>query len=274
MGDQASRVAERALSYGSVAEVYDQARPGYPPELFAHLAERVPGRRVLEVGAGTGKATLGLLAQGFSVTCVEPVAEMAAVLARRTEGEPGARIHLGTFESFAAPAGPGAFDALLSAQAWHWTDPATRLDRAAALLRPGGFLGLFWNSGALREQRAFAALEALYDDFGLVGDDRPGEPIGSTEAVAAVQDPNTWPADEIAAHPAFDYLGTSLFPWHQEFTAAGFADFLSSTSPYQVLEPAFRERLLAEVTAMVRERFADRITLDWSTQSYDARRAA
>jgi hypothetical protein len=65
-------VKQRALSFGSAADLYDRARPGYPDTLFAHIAGRLAGPRVLEVGARTGKATSGLFSAGLDVT-VGPV---------------------------------------------------------------------------------------------------------------------------------------------------------------------------------------------------------
>jgi SAM-dependent methyltransferase len=261
---------DHALSYGPVAEVYDQVRPTYPAGLFAHIAAQLPGPRVLEVGAGSGLATRGLIARGLDVTCVEPVPEMAAVLARRAAAE-GTRVHVevATFES-AEIVGP--FDGLVSAQAWHWTNAATRLDRAAPLLRPGGFLGLFWNSGVFAEPRVFNAIESVYDDFGLFGRDRPNEPIGSAERAAVIQDPRTWPGDEMAAHPAFDYQGATLFPWQRDYTADEFADFLRSTSFYQVLDPVVSDNLVAEIRGAIRDDFGGGITINWSAQCYNARR--
>jgi ubiquinone/menaquinone biosynthesis C-methylase UbiE len=50
-------------SFDDVAERYDRARPGYPAELFDDLAALTglrAGDRVLEIGPGTGQATLPL----------------------------------------------------------------------------------------------------------------------------------------------------------------------------------------------------------------------
>ncbi len=268
MPSEAEYLQQRALSFGSAADLYDRARPSYPDALFAHIAGRLAGPRVLEVGAGTGKATSGLVAAGLDVTCIEPDPAMAAVLARRTADQPRVRVEVAAFESVTAV---GAYDGLVSAQAWHWTDPRTRMGRAAALLRPGGFLGLFWNGSVIREQRAYAAIQQIYDEFGLQDDDRPAEPIATAEALAEIQDPATWPADEIAAHPAFEFQGTSLFPWHRDYTAAEFGDFLSSTSWFRVLEPEVRARMLAAIIGMLRDQFGV-IGLDWSTHCYNARR--
>src|SRR2546430_12182297 len=70
----------RARSFGAVAADYDRYRPRYPDQLADDVVAALPGRRVLEVGAGTGIATAAFAARGMAMTCVEPDAEMAAVL--------------------------------------------------------------------------------------------------------------------------------------------------------------------------------------------------
>lgn len=269
MSGEAAHLARRARSFGTVAETYDRARPGYPDELFGHLAGELGGPHVLEVGAGTGKATVGLLAQGLRVTCLEPDPRMAAVLAARTADAAQPRIEVRSLESFATDE---TYDGLVSAQAWHWTAAETRMDRAAALLRPGGFLGLFWNRGAYRDPAAHAGVQALYDEFALFGLDRPKEPIGTAAEVASDHDPARWPGDELAAHPAFEHLGVQVFPWVRHYTATEFTELLLTTSHYRLLQPQLRERLLAAVGALIRERFGDRLTIDWSTGCHRARR--
>lgn len=47
---------------------------------YAGLDGADRGAPVLEVGAGTGKATLALAERGLAVTCLEPDPRMAAVL--------------------------------------------------------------------------------------------------------------------------------------------------------------------------------------------------
>src|SRR5215467_12864178 len=103
---QASTVpTPRALTFGSVAEAYDRYRPTYPPQLAADVVALAPGRRFVEVGAGTGKATAVFAAHDLDLTCVEPDAEMAAVLSRRFTGDPRVRVVVSTFERW-QPDGP------------------------------------------------------------------------------------------------------------------------------------------------------------------------
>jgi SAM-dependent methyltransferase len=224
---------------------------------------------VLEVGAGTGKATPGLASVGLDVTCVEPDPEMAAVLARRVAGEPRVRVTVAAFESFSADE---AYDGVVSAQAWHWTDPLTRMDRAASCCGPEGSSGCSGTAASSGSSTPTPRSRRSMTNSACT--DRTVRPSRSQPRLRSPRSrtPATWPADEIAAHPAFEYQGTSLFPWQQDYTAAQFADLLDSTSWFRVLEPVVRTRLLGAITGMLQDRFGGVIGLDWSTQCYNARR--
>jgi SAM-dependent methyltransferase len=126
--------------FGSVAELYETARPGYPPQLSAAIAGYHGGRpsSVVEIGAGTGKGTEILAAIGAPLTCIEPDPRMAALLTGRF---PGADVHTGTFEDWSPPA--GGVDMLACAMAWHWLDPVTRNALARRALAPTGTLAIF-----------------------------------------------------------------------------------------------------------------------------------
>ena len=84
-----SRRARLSRTFDEDAELYDRARPGYPPELYDDLMDLVgagPGSRVLEVGCGTGQATVPLAARGFRITAVEAGPNMAALARRNLAG--------------------------------------------------------------------------------------------------------------------------------------------------------------------------------------------
>ena len=69
--------------FGEVAEQYEAARPSYPDELYATVIDYGglrAGDAALEIGAGTGKATMGFVAHGLDVHALEPSAGMARVL--------------------------------------------------------------------------------------------------------------------------------------------------------------------------------------------------
>ena len=134
----------QAASFGAVADVYERARPTYPAEAIDWLLP--PGaRRVVDLGAGTGKLTRGLVDRGLSVVAVEPSAGMRRELA---EALPGVTLLAGTAEEIPLPA--GSVDAVVAGQAWHWVDPVRAVPEVARVLAPGGQLGLVWN---IRDER-------------------------------------------------------------------------------------------------------------------------
>jgi SAM-dependent methyltransferase len=147
---------ERGRAFGRVAEEYDRVRSSYPDELVDEAcAGLLPGARVVEVGSGTGKLTVALVARGLDVDAVEPDEEMAAI-ARRHVGD-AARFRIARFEDAELP--ERAFDAVFSATAFHWIDPAVGWAKAARLLRPGGTLALLTHVAA-RSELSDAYLEA------------------------------------------------------------------------------------------------------------------
>jgi SAM-dependent methyltransferase len=216
-----------AAGFASAADVYERARPSYPEESIAWMAERTglaAGQTVVDVGAGTGKLTRLLPATGARVIAVEPVAEMRAKLE-------GFEAIDGTAE--ALPLDDASADVVTVAQALHWFDLDRALPELHRVLRPGGHLALFWNSRDLDDpiQRG---VEELLDPlrghlpFQLEGGWR--EPLGSS--------------------PLFGQREERHFRYEQQFTTDDLCDRVASTSFVATLPPVDREELLVRVRAL------------------------
>jgi SAM-dependent methyltransferase len=130
----------RSLSFGPQAAAYERGRPSYPPEAIDWLLP-TGARDVLDLGAGTGKLTTRLVERGLNVVAVDPLAEMLEVLCQSLPDTPAL---LGSAEEI--PLADNSVDAVLVAQAWHWFNPQRALPEVARVLRPGGRLGLVWNT--------------------------------------------------------------------------------------------------------------------------------
>ena len=92
------------------------------------------------MGCGTGKLTELLVERGLRVEAVDPGSNMIAVARRRLAGNDAVDFHLGRFEDVDLPG--KAFDAVFSATAFHWVEPAVGWAKAAAHLKLGGLLAL------------------------------------------------------------------------------------------------------------------------------------
>jgi SAM-dependent methyltransferase len=147
----------RRLSFDARAALYDAVRPSYPDALADDLLATA-GRRVLEIGAGTGKATVVFARRGASIVALEPGPSLAAVLRRNVAG------HDVTIENTTFEAWPIArpFDLVMAAQAIHWVDPSVRYTKAAEVLAPGGVIAVIRNEMLPFEPGLRAELEVAY----------------------------------------------------------------------------------------------------------------
>ncbi|KRF37297.1 class I SAM-dependent methyltransferase [Nocardioides sp. Soil805] len=126
-------------SFGAVAEAYDRGRPSYPAEAVSWLVGG-EAKVVLELGAGTGKLTRELVAQGHAVYATDPDPAMLELLEAQV---PGCSAKVAGAEEI--PANDRSVDVVVAAQAFHWFDHAVALPEIARVLKPGGHLALTWN---------------------------------------------------------------------------------------------------------------------------------
>ena len=254
-------------TFDSAAGSYHQARPDYPGELFdqlTDLADLRAGDRLLEVGCGTGKATLALAGRGFAVTCVELGAELAEAARRNLAAYPGTRIVHGAFETWQPHAGI-AFDLVFAATAWHWIDPAVKYRRAWEVLRPGGHLAFWEAAHAIPEggDPFFAQIQDVYDEIGegMPGDSvflRPGE---LPDQVADVE-----------ASGLFEDIQVRHFDWEISYDADGYIGLLDTFSGHIAMQAWQRDRLYGEIRRRLAERPDGRLRRHWGAVLHVARR--
>jgi SAM-dependent methyltransferase len=132
-----------ATGFQSGAGHYEKGRPEYPAALDRWLVDVVglgPGRRAIDLGAGTGKFLPRIATTGAQVIAVEPVAAMRESLAARF---PDVTVVDGT--AAALPFDDASLDAVVCAQSFHWFATRAATDEIARVLKPGGTLALVWN---------------------------------------------------------------------------------------------------------------------------------
>lgn len=228
--------------FGEDAAGYDAARPTYPDALVDRLVELVgPGARVIDVGTGTGKATRLLADRGMVGVGVEAHADMAAVARRHLAGHPGWRVDVADFEWWRPEPGDAPADLVTSAQAWHWVHPQVGLWRAHRLLRPDGWMAVFWNLADDRDDRPVRrAIDDVYARHA------PGDHFCPT-----IQRDEGSPFAPTLPDAVFVGARTELFHWRQRYTTDELLALLATHSNHRVMPPERRERVLRGVAEVV-----------------------
>jgi ubiquinone/menaquinone biosynthesis C-methylase UbiE len=143
-----------SISFDRVADRYDQTRY-YPSEVSERIAAalvthgRVPSHgSVLEIGVGTGRIAMPLLAHGINVSGVDisplMVARLQEKYAAQRQAEPGrdwGTLAVMMADMSALPFADASFDASVAVHVFHLV-PEWRqaLDEALRVVRPGGAL--------------------------------------------------------------------------------------------------------------------------------------
>jgi SAM-dependent methyltransferase len=243
---------EQRLVFGEIAGAYDAFRPSYPDELFDTVVDfggLRAGDRALEIGAGTGKATAGFVGRGLVVHALEPSSEMAAV-ARAN----GIDVEESLFETWTPP---HPFDLLYAAQAWHWVHGDDRYERAAAALRPGATLALFWNKGREWTGALGAENDAAYAELGPQHSKWNGD-LG-------------WVGAELEACPALVDVSVRKFAWSCTYTRDEWVGLLGTHSDHLILPSEQRSRLHATVGDVI-DRHGGRVDVVYDATVYLSRR--
>lgn len=229
---------QAAESFGSDPARYDRARPRYPRALIERILTDLPGRRVLDVGAGTGIVARQLQAAGCQVLGVDPDARMAE-FARHS----GVEVEVATFEDWQAAG--RTFDAVVSGQSWHWVDPVAGAAKAAELLRPGGRLAVFWNTGQppVTVGDAFAEVYRRALPASLVARLGPKSIEDGYETIC------TKAEDGVRQSDAFSEPERWRFEWQQPYTRDEWLDALSTSG--DAVPPGKLTELLAGVGAAI-----------------------
>jgi SAM-dependent methyltransferase len=247
-------------TFNEDAELYDRARPGYPAALFVDLAalsDVGPGCRVLEIGCGTGQATLQLAERGCEIICIELGANMAAVAKRKLAGFPSVQVVISAFEDWPLPTEP--FDVVFAATAFHWLDPAVRVVKAADALHMGGTLAtVSTHHVAGGDTEFFAEVQSCYERW-----DPTNTPIG-----LRLQSATAIPSDseELDRSGRFGPTTFRRYEWELSYSTSAYIETLMTYSGHRALASEARTNLLACIANRIESHYGGRITKRYMTE--------
>jgi SAM-dependent methyltransferase len=241
------------LIFDQDAGLYDRIRPTYPSVVFDDLAEiahLLPGSRVLEVGAGTGQATVHLAGRGYAVTALEPGPSLAGEVKKKLGAFPLTNVNVVSFEGWTPPS--ERFDAVVAATSFHWLGPGIRVKKAANVLRVGGALAILSTHHVAGGTREF--FEKVQDCY--IRYDPETEPGLTLPPEGDVSIDLTEIEDSV-------YLGRidqRAYPWEAIYTAETYEQLLMTYSGHRALEAEPRSALLACIRDLIDRKFGGRIT--------------
>ncbi|MFO7675323.1 MAG: class I SAM-dependent methyltransferase [bacterium] len=233
----AERHRLRRASFDVNPALYERTRPGYPAKMFddlVRLARLEQGSRALEIGPGTGQATLELARRGLAVTAVELSPRMARRCRRNLRGYPRVEILNVGFEDW--PVEPAAFRLVFAASAFHWLPTRTAYPGAARALAEGGWLALAWHFRETPDDAIRRELDAVYRAAGLKPwrARPPGERIRRQRRA-------------ILNSGLFGPVTILRYPCVRRYAVEEYVDLLRTMSDHAIRTPAVKRRLFGGI---------------------------
>jgi SAM-dependent methyltransferase len=255
---------EESRRFDGVAALYDIYRPNYPEELLEILILMTglqPDSKILEIGSGTGKATLMLAKRNFSVHCIEPGHNLVAVAKRNLKDFPQVTFEAISFEEWNLH--PKRYDLVISAQAFHWIPREIGFSKAAQALKNHGHLALFWNMYPDPESPIFLELKNVYQACAPELSDGPN----SFEAVIEQRE------SDFQESGLFYNVKTYRFPWSVKYEVQEYLGLLNTYSDHLRLPEEKRKNLYEEVANVI-QRHGGKIEKPYLAVLHIAQKAA
>jgi len=252
-------------SFNQAAREYDAVRPGYPPELIEdviRLSAIPQGGRILEIGCGTGKATLPFARRGYEMLCLDIGPDLLAVAAENLREFPKVRFQKTAFEDW--PEQPEYFDLIIAATAFHWVPPETGYPKSARALKPGGSLAIFLNEHPRPSSGFFEEVNAVYRQVSPVMG-RPAARPNTEEVIGQRQ-------AEVLATGLFSSVTVRTYPWTATYSTRDYIRLLNTYSDHLTLDEDRRRTLYQGIASLIDERYGGKVEKEYLAVLYLAKK--
>ncbi len=222
---------------------YDRYRPVYPDRAIndvVKLSRLTRSSRLLEVGCGTGKATVQFASRGYAIDCVDPGGHLVAFATRHCRRWPQVSFTIGKFENLCLR--PRSYNLVFSAQAFHWIEPVVRLRKAGRLLAPGGSLALLYNYPA----------EAPGGVMKTLAESIQEESLGRLSAWSYEDEVVRW-SEEISRCRVFSGLRVRRHRWRRRYSAEEYLGLFRTYSDYMCLRAPLKRRVTRCIRRVIAE---------------------
>jgi len=226
---------KRSEIFDEVAQLYDVVRPDYPEALIKdviELANLPPAATILEIGTGTGKATVPFASRGYTIHCLEPGRNLAAVASKNLHSYPNVVIEIIKFEDW--PLQEAAFDLVISAQAFHWIPSKIGYPKAAQALKKEGHIAVFWNFSPNPDNEIFKELLEAYQTHA---------PSMGWRKTASLKSLMKKRENWIIESGCFKNLTIKQYPWSTQYSVEQYLGILNTQTDYRTLPEASQQGL-------------------------------
>lgn len=254
-------------TFNKTAQEYDSIRPGYPEALIEDVIafSGIPeGGSILEIGCGTGQATLPFARRGYHMLCLDIGADMLAIARQNLAAYPRVRFEQAAFEHW--PEVSSTFDLLTAATAFHWVPREVGYPKAARVLKPGGTLACFSNEHPRPSGGFFEEVQAVYDRYrppSEAGMSRPDRPLLETK----IEQEHKF----LRETGLFAEVEMRTYPWKQTYTTTEYLRLLNTYSDNLVMEEGARRSMFQGIADLIERRYGGQVEKEYLAVLYLAR---
>lgn len=229
------------------ADLYHSIRPRYPDGLFDALerATQLPhAAQIVEIGPGTGQATLSLAERNYAITAIEIGPALADIARRQLRDFSNVNIITGAFEDIDLT--PHSFDLIFAATAFHWIKPGIAFHKSRHLLKPGGHLAIV-HTHHISDGKGdlfYYASQPIYQKY------FPRSTNTKAQLPSAAQ-LKPWKIEE----QLFSPIHFETFPLTVNYTAREYTQLLNTYSPTLRLPDEKRVNFLSDIEELINARF-------------------
>lgn len=238
-------MTEAKETFDNIAKDYDAVRPTYPDKLFEDIIDFSKinsSSRILEIGPGTGQATLPFARKGFEIVAIERGEQLSTIARRNLESFPRVKIQTTTFEN--STLDHAFFDLVYSATAFHFIDPNISYPKVFNLLAKNGAIALFWTVHIPGESALHKKIRNIYKEIAPQLDDSSIETVD--EFISNIQ-------GSILKSGMFDTPIVKQYNWVESYTADRYITLLNTHSGHQLLEAETRRHLFSRIREVFSE---------------------
>ena len=232
---------KRGAVFDAAAIDYDTYRPTYPMEVVREvvsLSNLRSSSRLLEIGCGTGKATMQFASRGYMIDCVDPGRNLVALARKNCQRWPNVSFTIGKFEEVDFDV--LSYDLIYSAQAFHWVDPAVRLQKTARLLGHDGSLALLYNYPGRHKDSVLEELSARIRK----------ESRGKLNVWDYGGDVANW-VSELKGSGLFKKVKLLKHKWVHEYDAERYAGLFRTYSDFLSLPRTIQRRVMRRIEEVI-----------------------